>query len=368
MIAHSLYKEASIQNRYITNDMLQQCFAALPVSSIEEIGQSVLKVPIRSFKMGSGEKRILMWSQMHGNESTTTKAVWDMVNFLHSDDPLAKLILDNCTLMVVPILNPDGAKAYTRINANQVDLNRDAKQRTQPESVALRKLFEEFKPDYCFNLHGQRTLFSAGQKEKPATVSFLSPSSNAEREITPTRIQAMKLIAAMDSMLQNLIPGQVGRYDDGFNDNCVGDTFQMLGVPTVLFEAGHYPNDYERERTREYIFLALIEALKTVATDSLDQFSTGDYFNIPANGKLYYDVLVKNPQVLNPSLTEGNAIGIRFKEVLENNAIRFKPEIIDIGNLDDFFGHQSFECTDSKDFELISNHRELLDLVLQAKE
>lgn len=368
MIAHSLYKEASIQNRYITYDMLQQCFAALPASSIEDIGHSVLKVPIRSFTLGHGEKRILMWSQMHGNESTTTKAVWDMVNFLRSDDPLANNILENCTLKVVPILNPDGAKAYTRVNANSVDLNRDAKQRTQPESVALRKLFDEFKPDCCFNLHGQRTLFSAGQVEKPATVSFLSPSSNAEREITPTRIKAMKLIAAMNAMLQKLIPGQVGRYDDGFNDNCVGDTFQMLGVPTVLFEAGHYYKDYQREKTREYIFLALIEALKTVATDSLEQFGTGDYFNIPANGKLFYDILVRNPQVLNPALSEGSAIGIRFKEILENDAIRFKPEIIDIGKLNGFFGHQTFECADSKDFDLISSHKEILDLVLQAEE
>ncbi len=368
MITHSLYKEASIQNRYITDDMLQECFAALPASSIGVIGQSVLKVPIRSFTLGHGGKRILMWSQMHGNESTTTKAVWDMVNFLRSSDSLAKTILENCTLRIVPMLNPDGAKAYTRVNANLVDLNRDAKQRTQPESIALRKLFEEFKPDYCFNLHGQRTLFSAGQVEKPATVSFLSPSSNAEREITPTRIKAMKLIAAMNAMLQKVIPDQVGRYDDGFNDNCVGDTFQMLGVPTVLFEAGHYPMDYERERTREYIFLALIEALKMVATASLDEFSTGDYFNIPANGKLFYDILVKNPQVLNPGLSEGSAIGIRFKEIVENGTIRFKPEIADVGNLEGFFGHQTFECADSKDFDLISSNKTLLDLILHAEE
>ncbi|WP_036384668.1 M14 metallopeptidase family protein [Muricauda sp. MAR_2010_75] len=368
MIAHSLYKEASIQNRYITHDMLQKCFAELPASSIEEIGQSVLKVPIHSFILGHGSKHILMWSQMHGNESTTTKAVWDMANFLRSNDPLAKAILENCTLMVVPMLNPDGAKAYTRVNANAVDLNRDAKQLTQPESVALRKLFEDFKPDYCFNLHGQRTLFSAGQVEKPATVSFLSPSSNAARDITPTRVKAMKLIAAMNAMLQKLIPGQVGRYDDGFNDNCVGDSFQMLGVPTVLFEAGHYPNDYEREQTRKYIFLALIEALKTASTDSLGQFSTGDYFNIPANGKLFYDILVKNPQVLNPALSGGSAIGIRFKEILENDIIRFKPEIIDVGNLNGFFGHQTFKCADSMDFEAVKSNRELYELLLQAEE
>ncbi|MEW2922013.1 M14 metallopeptidase family protein [Muricauda sp. ANG21] len=368
MVDHKGFKETSIINRYITDDMLHGCFAKLPLASTSVIGESVQKVPIRAFTLGNGTHRILMWSQMHGNESTTTKAVWDMTNFLRSDEVLAKTILDKCTLMVIPILNPDGAKAYTRVNANEVDLNRDAKQCTQPESVALRKLFENFKPDYCFNLHGQRTLFSAGQVEKPATVSFLSPSSNAARDITPTRIKAMKLIAAMNAMLQEKIPGQVGRYDDGFNDNCVGDTFQMLGVPTVLFEAGHYHNDYERERTREFIFLALIEVLKTIAADSVDRFTTGDYFNIPANGKLFYDILIKDPHLANPKIGEGLTIGIRFKELLENNLIRFKPEIIDIKKLDGFFGHRTIECADSKDFDALKSNKELYDLILQAEE
>jgi murein tripeptide amidase MpaA len=38
------------------------------------------------------------------------------------------------------MLNPDGAKTYTRENANKVDLNRDSQDLTQPESKILRKL------------------------------------------------------------------------------------------------------------------------------------------------------------------------------------------------------------------------------------
>ena len=51
------------------------------------------------------------------------------------------------------MVNPDGAKLYTRVNANEVDLNRDSVNLSQPESKVLRNVFEEFKPDYCFNLH-----------------------------------------------------------------------------------------------------------------------------------------------------------------------------------------------------------------------
>lgn len=366
VIDHSAYKELSIKGRYITQAMLEEsCFSKLS-APLKEVGNAVSGKTLYGFSLGKGSKKILMWSQMHGNESTTTKAVWDMVNFLQSDEALAKSILEHCTLMIVPMLNPDGAKAYTRVNKNGVDLNRDAKMLTQPESVALRQLFEEFQPDFCFNLHDQRTLFSAGATDKPATVSFLSPASNEAREVTPTRETAMKIIVAMDTLLQKLIPGQVGRYDDGFNDNCVGDAFQMTDTPTILFEAGHFPKDYEREWTREFIFHALIEALKTIAMDLVDNFTPKDYFKIPENNKLFFDVLVKNPSVLNPELDE-EMIGIRYKEVLEGEKIIFEPEIIEMGTLEGFYGHETIECIDLKDFGLGPEHHKIVNLLLQIK-
>nr|WP_293300455.1 M14 metallopeptidase family protein [Allomuricauda sp.] len=365
MTDHSIYKERSIQNRYINLEMLEACLNTRPASALKILGKSVQGEPLYAFSLGKGETRILMWSQMHGNESTTTKAVWDMVNYLESNE--GSTILETCTLMIVPMLNPDGAKAYTRVNANEVDLNRDAQELTQPESQALRDLFEKFEPHYCFNLHDQRTLFSAGHSAKVATVSFLSPANNEERDITPNREVAMKLIVAMNETLQSMVPEQVGRYDDGFNANCVGDTFQMLGVPTILFEAGHYPKDYMREDTRKYIFHALIKALTTISKGEIDKYSTLDYFKIPENEKLYYDILVHDPQVLNPELDPGISLGIRFKEVLDGNRILFRPELGDMGKLNGFYGHETFNCLDQKDLELLSGHKEILDFIKNVK-
>jgi hypothetical protein len=198
-------------------------------------------------------------------------------------------------------------------------------------------------------------------------VSFLSPASNEERDITPNREVAMKLIVAMNETLQRMIPEQVGRYDDGFNANCVGDTFQMLGVPTILFEAGHYPKDYMREDTRKYIFHALIKALTTISKGEIDKYSTLDYFKIPENEKLYYDILVHDPQVLNPELDPGISLGIRFKEVLDGNRILFQPELGDMGKLNGFYGHETFNCLDQKDLELLSGHQEILDFIQNVK-
>jgi len=366
MLDHSRYKEDTIAGRYIDLEAIQSCLAKLSHPPIH-IGSSVNGVDIPAFKLGFGNKKVLMWSQMHGNESTTTKAVWDMVNYLQSNESLAKTILEECTLMVVPMLNPDGAHRYTRENLNKVDLNRDSKNLTQPESMAFRKLVESFGPDFCFNLHDQRTLFSAGKTNKPATVSFLSPSSNKERHITPSREVGMKLIVAMNTMLQGIVPGQVGRYDDGFNENCIGDTLQMMGVPTILFEAGHYPNDYQREKTREFIFLAIMEALKTISADTIDDFKTGDYFSIPNNHKLFFDILVHNPEVVSTEFEAGHSIGIRYKEVLVDENIVFQPEIVEIGPLEGFYGHITIKCVDNKDFGFKTSEKEILELLLKFK-
>jgi len=366
LIEHIDHREHSIQGRYLNLELLKaHCFSK-HTGKLLEIGKSVKGDSLYALPLGRGKSKVLMWSQMHGNESTTTKALWDMINFLNSGDPLAETILSGCSLMIIPMLNPDGAMAYTRENFNGVDLNRDALALSQPESKAIRQLFEDFKPDHCFNLHDQRTLFSAGRTGKPATVSFLSPASDEGRELTPNRETAMKIIAAMDAQLQKMIPGQLGRFDDGYNANCIGDTFQGLGVPTILFEAGHYPGDYHREKTREYIFHALLQALGTIASDRIDRFAADSYFNIPENEKLHFDILIDRPEAIKPTL-KGQRVGIRFRETLQGDKVNFIPEIAEVGPLEGFYGHQDLENLDSKLFELGIGREMIVKLLTETK-
>ena len=346
------FKETSIQGRYVTNDQIIDYLKSVSTEAhIETVGVSVQKRPIKSITIGEGGHKLLLWSQMHVNESTTTKAVLDLLNFLGSDSVDAEKILKNCTLKIIPILNPDGAVAYTRVNANEIDLNRDAQIRSQPESIVLRNVYEKFHPDFCFNLHDQRTIFNVGDTSKPATVSFLAPAHDEERSISKTRGESMQLIVAMNKALQELMPGQVGRYDDGFNANCVGDTFQMLNTPTILFEAGHYEDDYERENTRAYIFWALIEALDCISKNNLRANSQEDYFLIPENQKLFFDVLIKNVKAVSSS--DKKDIAILYKEVLKNGKISFEPCLEDIESADGFFGHKTYDCLIERDLETL---------------
>ncbi|UOB17574.1 M14 family metallopeptidase [Abyssalbus ytuae] len=314
--------------------------------NVQIIGHSVNNQPIHKIVLGNGPKKILMWSQMHGNESTTTKAVFDLLKFLSIKSDFSKNILSDSTICIVPMLNPDGATAYTRVNANNIDLNRDAQNLSQPESKILRKLFNEFGPDFCFNLHDQRTIFSAGKNKKPATVSFLSPAQDKDRSVTLNRKKSMEIISVMNDMLQLLIPGQVGRYDDGFNINCVGDTFQSLGVPTILFESGHYHNDYSREKTREYVFYSLVKSITYICKNEIRGENFENYFNIPENEKLFYDIIYRNfPLIINGEEKKSD-IGILFKEILQNCKVNFIPFIENCGNLEDFFGHKEFSGND----------------------
>ncbi len=335
---HQTYIESTLQGRYITLDHITSLLDIQPKKvNLKQIGVSVLKRPIHSLTIGTGKKKILMWSQMHGNESTTTKAVFDVLNYLNESSNSTEAILNNYTLCIIPMLNPDGSAAYTRVNANGVDLNRDAQTRSQPESVVLRRIYDEFQPDYCFNLHGQRTMYSIGSTDKSSILSFLTPSEDKERSITPNREKSMEIIVKMNEMLQNRIPNHVGRYDDGFNINCVGDTFQSFGTPTVLFEAGHFPNDYKREKTRELIFYAIIEAIQYISLNKIEGSATAAYFDIPENGKQYYDIILKN---LKTDQNETFDVGVTYKEVLKNGEIDFEPYIEDKKMLKKSFGHK----------------------------
>ena len=242
------------------------------------------------------------------------------------------------------MLNPDGATLYTRANANEIDLNRDSQDLTQPESKLLRAVFEEFQPDYCYNLHDQRTIFGVANTGKPATVSFLAPSYNQEREVNDSRLKAINLIASMSAVLQDFIPGQIGRFDDSFNINCIGDTFQYLGVPTILFEAGHFPGDYQREITRKYIFIALISSFVTLNENVIDVNKLSDYLNIPQNKVIFYDLIYKKVIINYDGIEKITNFAAQYKEELVNGKINFNAYIAKIDELGEFFGHEEFDA------------------------
>ncbi|MCD8403248.1 M14 family zinc carboxypeptidase [Tenacibaculum finnmarkense] len=289
-------KQRKISGRYITLNDIEPLYDDLDTAiASKKIGESEQGKAIYQLKLGSGKIKILIWSQMHGNESTGTKAVFDFLKYIkaYKNTEIVNSILNNCDITIIPMLNPDGAEVYTRVNANDVDLNRDAVALEAKESKLLRKILDTVKPQFCFNLHDQRTIFGVEGTKNPATISFLAPSEEITRKLTKGREQTMNVIVAMNALLQKLIPNHIGRYSDEFYPTATGDNFQKLGHNTILIEAGHYPDDYERETVRKYNFYALLQGIYHVATEK-NFTSHLDYFSIPNNIKNFYDVIYRS--------------------------------------------------------------------------
>ncbi|MFV0248532.1 MAG: M14 family zinc carboxypeptidase [Tenacibaculum sp.] len=332
-------KEKSLSGRWISYSNLKGIYASFTgLIKCERIGNSEQGLPINKLKIGWGNKKILIWSQMHGNESTGTKAVFDFLNFLNQQPkhPICASVLSKTEIHIIPMLNPDGAQVYTRVNARGIDLNRDAVDLKAKESKILIKALKRLNPDFCFNLHDQRTIFGLEGLNKPATISFLAPSEDKTRKITKGRIKTMNVIAAMNRLLQKAIPNQVGRYSDEFYPTATGDNFQKMGYSTILIEAGHYHEDYEREQVRKFNFYALIQGIFHIAENK--NFTTyKEYFSIPNNIKNFYDVIHRSKK-------NKKDIAYQYTEQIKNNKFVLTLVKKKEGDLSSYLSHKEFKA------------------------
>lgn len=333
--------ESKLKGRRILFDDIQPLIKNLPSKFTKELlGYSENKIPIYKISIGKGPIKILSWSQMHGNESTGTKALFDLFNIFTTSDKVLKsisdTILNNCTLQFIVLLNPDGAINFTRENANGIDLNRDAVNKNAIESKLLRAVLDEFNPKFCFNLHDQRSIFNVEGTGNPATISFLAPSEDLERTLTKGRKETMSVIVAMNALLQTLIPNHIGRYTDEFYPTATGDNFQKLGHNTILIEAGHYNNDYDREITRKYNFYSILQGLFFIASAE-DFLNYKSYFEIPNNDVLFLDIIYCNLKVKEKGIETIEDIGIQYKFKVENNKLIMYKAIEKQGDLSNYF-------------------------------
>jgi len=313
--------------------------------SVKKIGFSYLRKPIYSITLGRGKLKILLWTQMHGNEATATKVIFDLLKLFNSSNCPQHIrdILDKCTLKIIPILNPDGAEAYTRVNAQQIDLNRDAVALKAPESKILRQELEKFNPDFCFNLHDQRNIYNVEGTKEPSSIAFLAPATEVSRKMTPEREKAMGVICKMYESLKSDIPNNLARYNDEFYPDATGDNFQKDGYCTILIEAGHYKDDYDRETVRYFYFKALLNGLLSAANQD---FGTVDvYAQIPKNDSKYLDYIYTNVNIKEGTGYKNVSVGIVMKEFIdEDGCFKRIPKVEKIGNLNLFGANTIYDA------------------------
>ena len=343
---YDTYREASLSHRRFKQKDILPLIDGLRADvrfSVTQVGESVEKRPIQLIKIGNGPRKVLLWSQMHGDEPTATMALFDLLNWLRRHDEfdgLRALLLRETTLYVVPMLNPDGAERYQRRNALDIDMNRDALRLQSPESRILKELQQTLKPDFGFNLHDQGTRYSAGHSPRQATISFLATAYDEARSINPVRERSMQLIVGMNRVLQRYLPGGVGRYSDEFEPRAFGDNIQKWGTTLILIESGGYPGDPEKQYIRKMNYVALLTALEAIATDSYQRENRAEYGQIPQNERYLFDVLIRGVRVVRQGKAHTVDVGINHNEVNVANATAFQYRSVvdDLGDLSTFFG------------------------------
>lgn len=350
--AYEDYREERINTRRFKHSDIEPLLLRLrqePGFAVKKLGSSIEGRPIYDVSVGTGDTQVLMWSQMHGNEPTATMAGLDLFNFLSADDQFNALrqeILTNLTLHFVPMLNPDGAEVFERRNAIDIDINRDALRLTSPESRILKNIRDSLNADFGFNLHDQSTYYTAGVNEKPATISFLPPAYNYEKDVNEVREKAMQMIVQLNEALQYYVPGQVARYNDDFEPRAFGDNIQKWGTSTVLIESGGFPRDPEKQEIRKLNFMLLITALHSIATESYSERDREEYWNIPENERYLYDLVLRNVQrEMNGDLYTVD-VGINRVEIEfdENKDFFYVSSIREIGDMSTYYGYDEFDA------------------------
>ncbi|HSE27256.1 MAG TPA: M14 family zinc carboxypeptidase [Gemmatimonadales bacterium] len=275
-----------------------------PAFRVEEVGRSGEGRPIRTVTFGRGPTRLLLWSQMHGDESSATMALADILGWMadSAPDPRRDRIAARLTVVMLPMLNPDGAARFRRENAWGIDVNRDARRLVTPEAQTLERVRDAVEPHFAFNLHDQSGRSRVGRNGMQAAFALLAPAADSSRAWTPTRQRARRLAAVMAGAIGGHLPGRVARYDDTWSARAFGDAMQASGASTVLLETGQLAGDPEKQRLRALNVVALVTALEAIAANVEVPGPTAPYDALPQNASTPYDLLVVGGTLQVPGL------------------------------------------------------------------
>ncbi len=290
---------------------------------LAEAGRSYLDRPIHLLTLGRGERKVLLWSQMHGDEPSATPALLDLADFLlaGAGGAAGEEILDRLTLLMIPMLNPDGAERYERRNAQGIDINRDALNLATPEGRILKRIRDEHQPVLGFNLHDQNRRTAAGDTGLLATNAVLAVAGDAAGSLTPGRLRAKRACSAIAETLAPLMPGGMARYDEEWSPRAFGDNLTAWGTPVVLIESGGLPPGRDLTELTRLNFVALLTVLNELARDDLAAHGTEIYDALPRNNSNgWTDVTVAGGHLRQPGASTAYRADLAFDLLRDDRA------------------------------------------------
>lgn len=150
--------------------------AAVEGVTCRTLGHSLEGQPIDCLTMGNGKKQIWLYARQHPGESMAEWWAEGALEMLtDSADPHARLLLEKCTLHIVPNMNPDGSfRGHLRTNHVGTNLNREWAEPTaekSPEVLCVRNAMDESGVDFAIDAHGDEAIpavFIAGFEGIPS--------------------------------------------------------------------------------------------------------------------------------------------------------------------------------------------------------
>lgn len=340
------HKVAAITTRRFTDDQFWSAVApslASPRLTVMEVGRSMQGRALRTVTFGHGPTTVLLWSQMHGDESTATMALADIFAWLADSTPdgMRDRMGELLTVTFLPMLNPDGAEIFQRHNAAGIDINRDVRRLASPEARALKTVRDWITPDFGFNLHDQGARTRVGNGEQ-AAIALLPPAEEATRSYGPVRIRARLVASWLATDFGQVVAGRIARYDDSFNPRAFGDAMQSWGASTVLIESGALAGDPQKQLLRTYNAAAIIGALDAIATKAYERADTNAYESLPFNRGGADDLLVLGGSLVVPGVGALRAdVAINF----DDSVARTGGHISEVGDLETAVAMDTLDLT-----------------------
>ncbi|SHS89622.1 Zinc carboxypeptidase [Mycobacteroides abscessus subsp. abscessus] len=288
-------------------DYLNTQDAKQEAMELEVIGQTVKGRDIYMAKYISNPDNptILFLTQQHGNEQLTTEGALSFIK--HLGTAKTKGVLDNVNVLIIPMLNADGAmgdvdfsldnyhadgdRHLTRYNANYVDLNREHDKATsemEPEVRSLHEnVFAKYNIDYMIDLHHQGTLSET--EGELVSGSILYPTNpNVKTEVVE---RSKKLGSVVYGALENTGWGHIGKYVGGSGEN-IGRNGAAVryDISTLLFEmrgmSDHYVESYALgQKSNGYLIKQTITTLdatvRAIADGSIETADTSFWDTLP---------------------------------------------------------------------------------------
>lgn len=273
---------------------------------LEVIGQSVKGRDLFLAKYISNPENptILYLTQQHGNEAMTTEGALDYIRHLGSNSKNVQEMLQNVNILIVPMLNVDGAmgdvnfplddymasgRHLTRYNANRIDLNRDHVNLAAPETKALHKnVLQKYKIDYMIDLHHQGT--QEDYYGKLTTGAVLTPQST---EVDPeVLLNSKKLATVLYEGVDTSGWSFILKFDEPTTNPAVASNAMALqyDIAVMLFEMrGMADHAYEPyvlgQKSNGYLikqaFNAMDVTAKAIADRSINNADPAVYENLP---------------------------------------------------------------------------------------